>query len=87
ADGVIGRQTSVAIRTVQQRNGLPVTGRATADVAGGTQARTVNLRLRARASRAVFSFSSSRPRRSRESRDRVQDVTGRSRLFAALRPG
>jgi lytic murein transglycosylase len=32
ADGVIGRQTSDAIRTVQQRNGLPVTGRATADV-------------------------------------------------------
>ncbi|ALK11062.1 lytic murein transglycosylase [Blastochloris viridis] len=32
ADGVIGRQTVAAIRTVQQRNGLPVTGRATADV-------------------------------------------------------
>ncbi|NJL07610.1 MAG: peptidoglycan-binding protein, partial [Methylacidiphilales bacterium] len=32
ADGVIGRQTVAAIRTVQQKNGLPVTGRATADV-------------------------------------------------------
>jgi lytic murein transglycosylase len=32
ADGVIGRQTSDAIRTVHQRNGLAVTGRATLDV-------------------------------------------------------
>lgn len=32
ADGVIGRQTVAAIRTVQHKNGLPVTGRATADV-------------------------------------------------------
>ena len=32
ADGVIGRQTSLAIRAVQRKAGLPETGRATADV-------------------------------------------------------